>query len=173
MIRRMEAPGEVRAAIRAGDWTGPTAGLAPEYTQANLVVLPEADAFGFLRFCLRNPKPCPVLEVCEPGSPEPVGHAAGAVTGEFDLAADPSGAIAYDKSQGNVEAGTVTIKLTNESSLEHNVAVAQGSRQLGVSPTIKGSETELKVDLPAGTYEFYCTIPGHRAAGMQGTLTAR
>jgi plastocyanin len=100
-------------------------------------------------------------------------EAAGAVTGEFDLAADPSGAIAYDKSQGNVEAGTVTIKLTNESSLEHNVAVAQGSRQLGVSPTIKGSETELTVDLPAGTYEFYCTIPGHRAAGMQGTLTAR
>jgi len=78
MIRRMEAPGEVRAAIRAGDWTGPTAGLAPEYTQANLVVLPEADAFGFLRFCLRNPKPCPVLEVCEPGSPEPVALAPGA-----------------------------------------------------------------------------------------------
>jgi len=78
MIRRMEAPGEVRAAIRAGEWTGPTAGLAPEYTQANLVVLPEADAFGFLRFCLRNPKPCPVLEVCEPGSPEPVALARGA-----------------------------------------------------------------------------------------------
>jgi len=78
MIRRMEAPGEVRAAIRAGEWTGPTAGLAPEYTQANLVVLPEADAFGFLRFCLRNPKPCPVLEVCEPGSPEPVALAPGA-----------------------------------------------------------------------------------------------
>jgi uncharacterized protein YcsI (UPF0317 family) len=45
--------------------------------QANLVVLPEADAFGFLRFCLRNPKPCPVLEVCEPGSPEPVDARAG------------------------------------------------------------------------------------------------
>ena len=101
------------------------------------------------------------------------GEAAAAVTGEFDLAADPSGTIAYDKSQGTVEAGTVTIKLTNESSLDHNVAVAQGSRQLGVSPTIKGSVTELKVDLPAGTYEFYCTIPGHRQAGMQGTLTAR
>ena len=41
-------------------------------------MLPEADAFGFLRFCLRNPKPCPVLEVCEPGSPEPVALAPGA-----------------------------------------------------------------------------------------------
>ena len=78
MMRRMDAPGEVRAAIRTGEWTGPTAGLAPEYVQANLVVLPEADAFDFLRFCLRNPKPCPLLEVCEPGSPEPVEYAPGA-----------------------------------------------------------------------------------------------
>ena len=78
MIRRMEAPAEVRAAVRRGDWTGPTAGLAPEFTQANLVVLPEADAFDFLRFCVRNPKPCPVLEVCDPGSPEPGELAPGA-----------------------------------------------------------------------------------------------
>ena len=72
------SPAAVRAAIRSGEWTGPTAGLAPAYVQANLVVLPEADAFDFLRFCLRNPKPCPVLEVCEPGSPEPMRHAPGA-----------------------------------------------------------------------------------------------
>ena len=74
----MEAPAEVRAAIRRGDWTGPTAGLAPAFTQANLVVLPEADAFDFLRFCVRNPKPRPVLEVCDPGSPEPAELAPGA-----------------------------------------------------------------------------------------------
>ena len=78
MIRRMEAPAEVRAAIRRGEWEGPTAGLAPAFTQANLVVLPEADAFDFLRFCVRNPKPCPVLEVCDPGSPEPGALAPGA-----------------------------------------------------------------------------------------------
>jgi plastocyanin len=113
------------------------------------------------------------MAVVTAGEDTTEGEAAASVTGEFDLAADPSGAIAYDKSEGNVEAGTVTIKLTNESSLEHNVAVAQGSRQLGVSPTIKGSETELKLDLKPGQYEFYCTIPGHRQAGMQGTLVAR
>ena len=71
-------PGALRAAIRAGGWTGTTAGLAPGSTQANLVVLPEADAFDFLRFCLRNPKPCPVLEVTDPGSPEPAETAPGA-----------------------------------------------------------------------------------------------
>jgi uncharacterized protein YcsI (UPF0317 family) len=72
------SPAAVRAAIRSGEWTGPTAGLAPAYVQANLVVLPEADAFDFLRFCVRNPKPCPVLEVCDPGSPEPGELAPGA-----------------------------------------------------------------------------------------------
>ena len=71
-------PGEVRAAIRRGEHAGPTAGLAAGFTQANLVVLPEADAFDFLRFCLRNPKPCPVLDVTDTGSPEPAQLAPGA-----------------------------------------------------------------------------------------------
>jgi uncharacterized protein YcsI (UPF0317 family) len=74
----MEDAASARAAIRRGDWTGPTAGLAPGYTQANVVMLPEADAFDFLRFCVRNPKPCPVLEVTDPGSPEPAATAPGA-----------------------------------------------------------------------------------------------
>lgn len=57
----------VRDACRRGAWTGQTAGLAPGFAQANLVVLPEEYAFEFLLFCQRNPKPCPILEVTEPG----------------------------------------------------------------------------------------------------------
>jgi uncharacterized protein YcsI (UPF0317 family) len=68
----------LRAAIRAGDWTRPTAGLAPQRVQANLVVLPAAYAYDFLRFCVANPKPCPVLEVTEAGSSEPALSAPGA-----------------------------------------------------------------------------------------------
>ena len=71
-------PTAVRAAIRAGDWDGPTAALAPGFTQANLVALPAADACDFLRFCVANPKPCPVLDVSDPGSPEPARSAPGA-----------------------------------------------------------------------------------------------
>jgi uncharacterized protein YcsI (UPF0317 family) len=71
-------PSAVRAAIRAGDWTAPTAGLAAGRVQANLVVLPQRDAYDFLRFCVANPRPCPVLEVSEAGSPEPVQSAPGA-----------------------------------------------------------------------------------------------
>jgi uncharacterized protein YcsI (UPF0317 family) len=71
-------PDALRAAIRRGSWSGPTAGLAPGAAQANLVVLPVADALDFLRFCVHNPQPCPVLEVTDPGSPEPVHTAPGA-----------------------------------------------------------------------------------------------
>ncbi len=61
---------DVRAACRRGQWTGPTPGLALGYVQANLVVLPREWAFDFLLFCHRNPKPCPLLDVTEPGNPE-------------------------------------------------------------------------------------------------------
>jgi len=60
-------PREIRTLIRKGRWDKPTAGLAMGYAQANLVILPQKYAFDFLLFCQRNPKPCPLLEVLEPG----------------------------------------------------------------------------------------------------------
>src|SRR5262245_51703674 len=64
-------PAEIRRAIAAGEWTAHTGGLAPGYTQANLVILPREYAYDFLLFCVRNPKPCPLLDVTDPGSPIP------------------------------------------------------------------------------------------------------
>jgi uncharacterized protein YcsI (UPF0317 family) len=69
---------EVRRQARSGAWTGPTPGLAVGYVQANLAVVPRELAFDFLLFCQRNPKPCPLLEVTEAGSPEPTFVAPGA-----------------------------------------------------------------------------------------------
>ena len=66
-----ENPAELRRLIRKGQWAGPTTGLAPGYVQANLVMLPQEEAFHFLLFCIRNSKPCPVLDVLEPGRAEP------------------------------------------------------------------------------------------------------
>ncbi len=63
---------------RSGELAGPTAGLAPGYHQANLVILPASSADDFLCFCERNPKPCPVLEVVEEGAAEPRETAPGA-----------------------------------------------------------------------------------------------
>jgi uncharacterized protein YcsI (UPF0317 family) len=68
----------VREHARLGRWNSATSGLALGYVQANLVVVPRELAFDFLLFCHRNPKPCPLLDVTEPGSPEPRGVAPGA-----------------------------------------------------------------------------------------------
>jgi uncharacterized protein YcsI (UPF0317 family) len=62
---------ELRARIRKREWSRPTTGLAAGYAQANLVMLPKEEAFHFLLFCVRNPKPCPILDVLEPGQTEP------------------------------------------------------------------------------------------------------
>jgi uncharacterized protein YcsI (UPF0317 family) len=60
---------DTRAAIRSGRYTGHTSGLARDHVQGNVVILPQALADDFLRYCQRNPKPCPVLAVSEPGDP--------------------------------------------------------------------------------------------------------
>ena len=67
----LDTGSSVRLACRRGELTTPTPGLALGFVQANLVVLPRDWAFDFLLFCQRNPKPCPLLDVTEPGDPEP------------------------------------------------------------------------------------------------------
>ncbi|MEQ6249205.1 putative hydro-lyase [Sulfitobacter sp. HNIBRBA3233] len=67
-LKGLSAP-DVRRAIRAGHYAGHTAGLAPGKLQCNLAILPERYALDFLRFCQRNPKPCPVVGVSDTGDP--------------------------------------------------------------------------------------------------------
>lgn len=88
------------------------------------------------------------------------------------LAADPSGALSFDKTSLEAPAGDVTIDLTNESSTPHNVEI-EGMGVQEVSDTITGSTTSVTATLEPGTYEFYCAVPGHRDAGMEGTLTVQ
>ncbi len=73
-----ETPAELRAACRSGAFDGPTSGHARGRVQANMVILPAADAGDFREFCGRNPGPCPVLEILGPGDPEPRRSAPGA-----------------------------------------------------------------------------------------------
>ncbi len=62
---------DARMRMRQQEWTATTSGIAPGVAQANLVVLPRELAYDFLLFCMRNPKPCPILDVTDPGSPIP------------------------------------------------------------------------------------------------------
>jgi uncharacterized protein YcsI (UPF0317 family) len=71
MTSTYSLPRELRLAARAGRFREPTAGHAPGYLQANLMLVPQQYAFDFLLFCQRNPKPCPLIEVMEPGAREP------------------------------------------------------------------------------------------------------
>ncbi|KMK64878.1 putative hydro-lyase [Puniceibacterium sp. IMCC21224] len=72
MRRRLEhgTAADVRLAIRDGRWRGTTHALARGYAQANLAIVPAGAALDFMRFCLRNPKPCPLLDVTDTGDPE-------------------------------------------------------------------------------------------------------
>jgi plastocyanin len=106
------------------------------------------------------------------GTPAPPSSPAHAVpSGPLMLAANPEGQLSYNIKQLSAHAGPIAITMTNMSPLEHNVTVAQGSTVLGASPTFKGGARTLTLTLKPGTYTFYCSVPGHRQAGMEGTLT--
>ena len=97
------------------------------------------------------------------------GAASGATT--LALQADPTGQLKFVETELTAKPGKITIKLTNDSAVPHDVAVDGAS---GVSEQVQdGGSAELTVNLPAGTYEYYCTVPGHRQAGMVGTLTVK
>ena len=106
-------------------------------------------------------------EATEEATEEP---AAGGGGEALTLTADPGGDIAWDPGDLSAPAGSVTIKLVNESSVPHAVEV-EGNGVEEESETITAGETELTVDLEAGEYVFYCPVGEHRQNGMEGTLT--
>jgi plastocyanin len=88
------------------------------------------------------------------------------------LAADPNGALKFDKTKLTAKAGTVTIDFTNMSSTPHAVAV-EGNGVDKDGKVITGGNNSLTVTLKPGTYDFYCPVDGHRQAGMEGKLIVK
>jgi plastocyanin len=105
------------------------------------------------------------------GTPAPASSPAASATTKLKLAANPAGQLAFNTKQLSAKAGTVTIEMTNMSPIEHSVAVSEGSKILGQTPVFSGGSKSVTLKLKAGTYTFFCTVPGHRQAGMEGTLT--
>jgi plastocyanin len=90
------------------------------------------------------------------------------------LASDPEGQLKYNTTSLTAKAGAVTIAFNNMAPLAHNLTIASSSGTVvGATPTFQGSTKTLSLNLKPGTYKFYCTVPGHRAAGMEGTLTVQ
>jgi len=93
--------------------------------------------------------------------------------GTLEIPADPGGALAYVFADAEAPAGALEVDSPNESSVEHDTAVeGNGVNEKG-EVVSNGGVSQLTVDVKAGEYQFFCTVTGHRAAGMEGTLTVK
>ena len=78
--------------------------------------------------------------------------------------------LAYQVTEATAPAGEVTLRMPNPSAVPHNIAVEMPTAAEG-EVVENGGVSEITVNFPAGEYEYFCTVPGHRGAGMTGTLT--
>jgi plastocyanin len=88
------------------------------------------------------------------------------------LAADKT-QLAYDTKKLDSKSGKVTIDFTNSAPIQHDVTIEKGSTQIAKSELIANGKTSVSADLAPGSYVFFCSVPGHRQAGMEGTLTVK
>jgi plastocyanin len=91
-----------------------------------------------------------------------------------ELEADPNGGLAYTTTEASAKTGKVTVDFKNPQGLTHDVAIEnEKGETVGKTELIADSQTSTTVNLKPGTYHYYCTVPGHREAGMEGTLTVK
>jgi plastocyanin len=114
--------------------------------------------------------------VAAPGAGKPAVEKAG----KLEINADPTGQLAYTATKAEATPGSVTIQMANMSGVSHNIAVEPGesgatpkAAPVGASPFITKGNASVTVSLKPGKYTFFCQAPGHRAAGMYGTLTVK
>lgn len=116
-------------------------------------------------------------------STEEAGGEGGAATGEEEAAGGEGGAgptlkiaaaetgLAYASTTASVEAGEVTIEFENPQPIPHDVAIETFNGEvLGQTELVTEGSDSTEIELKPGTYKFFCTVPGHREAGMEGTL---
>jgi plastocyanin len=107
------------------------------------------------------------------GPPTESEPAAAPPSNTLELSAPASGQAAYDVTSATVRPGEVAIRFANASIVPHNVTIARGERVIAATRTIESASTATSAHLEAGDYDFYCSVDGHRQAGMHGTLTVR
>ncbi|MBJ7329934.1 MAG: c-type cytochrome [Solirubrobacteraceae bacterium] len=101
------------------------------------------------------------------------GKPAVAKDGVLSIPADPTGQLAYVTKEASAPPGPLEIQSKNDASIEHDIAL-EGNGVSEKGETVKdGGVSKLEVDVDAGEYTYFCTLPGHRAGGMEGTLTVK
>jgi plastocyanin len=111
-----------------------------------------------------------------PGAGKPAVEKAG----KLEIDANAEGQLAYASAAASATAGPVTISMANVSGVSHNIALEAGAggasakgAPVAASSFISKGTTSITVNLKAGTYTFFCQVPGHRTAGMYGTITVK
>ncbi|HET9198475.1 MAG TPA: plastocyanin/azurin family copper-binding protein [Solirubrobacterales bacterium] len=102
---------------------------------------------------------------------EAEGGTSGSATA-IDIEADPSGSLAFTSDEATAAAGKDTVNFTNSSPVPHDVRIeSSGGEDVGGTEVLSEGNESAKVDLKPGEYTYFCSVPGHRQAGMEGTLT--
>jgi plastocyanin len=107
------------------------------------------------------------------GGGEAEGGSAGSA-GAVAFEADPAGGLAYTSDKATSKAGKVTIDFSNPQPLPHDVAIEDADgKEIAKTDVIAEGSDSTTAELEPGEYTFYCTVPGHREGGMEGTLTVK
>jgi uncharacterized cupredoxin-like copper-binding protein len=102
----------------------------------------------------------------------PVGGGVGGST--VDISTPPGSDLAFDQKDVSAKTGSVTIDYDNKQALQHDVKIEDSSgTELGGTDLVSSGTATATVNLQPGTYTFFCSVPGHREAGMEGTLTVK
>jgi plastocyanin len=89
------------------------------------------------------------------------------------VAADPSGALKFEQSSLTGKPGKATFDFTNDSATPHDFVLEKGGNEVAKTDVISGKTVSTSATLDAGKYTYFCSVPGHRQAGMEGTLTVK
>lgn len=109
----------------------------------------------------------------ETSAADPAPAPAAGSGGTVKISAEPD-QLAFTKTNITAPAGTDTIEFDNPSATGHNVEIEDASgAEVGGTDTISSGKTSTTADLQPGTYTFFCSVPGHREAGMEGTITVK
>lgn len=105
---------------------------------------------------------------------KPAGGAPSGGASKLAVAADPSGLLKFEQTSLTAQAGNLTVDFTNQAPVQHDFCVeSSSSGEAGCTAIIQGSSTSKSFNLKPGNYTFYCSVDGHEAAGMKGTLTVK
>ena len=112
-------------------------------------------------------------QLAQAGQNKNANKVAKASGGKLSLDSDPTGALAFSAGKATAPSGALELIMKNLASIQHNIAV-EGNGVTKKGPVVgKGATSDVKVTLKPGKYTFLCTVPGHAAGGMKGTLTVR